>query len=288
MFLKPLCLAALAHLVVCWPPDRTSQVTTWPTQEFVTEDFKVPRIASSKLGDTAPGYLFFTMGGGGANVTNLMIMTEDGQLVWRPERTRIAATNFHVQTYKGRDVLTYFDGNGDIANTGQWRVLDQSYREIYRVCGAELNITTESRGRCKLNLHETRMSYRSTLLATGHDVRPANLSSVGGPEDGWVVDNVIYEIDIPTEKVLFSWSSWEHRDELPLNLSHNNISHPNLGWRGHDGSSKDSPYDFTHVNSVDLVGDDYLISSRYYWSAIMINRNGSVKWYLEVSATAPT
>lgn len=259
--------------------DLSSEEVTWPSQVYVTENFTVPRAAVSKLGPTAPGYLFYDISGVGSNTTSPLITTEMGQLIWRPQQN-ISSSNFHVQTYKGQSVLTFLDGNSDSPNVGKFIMLDHSYQELYTVCGGFLNITTESNETCKLNVHETRISHRNTLLALGHNIRPADLTSLGGPKNGWIVDNLVFEFDIPTSKLLFSWSFYDHRNELPLSLSHNKISHPNLG---DNGTSKSRPYDFAHLNTVDLVGDDYLISARYFWAAIMLKPNGHVKWFLEVS-----
>lgn len=234
-------------------------------------------MAISKLGETAPGYLFFGMNGGGIGTKSPVIMTQDGQLVWRSEED-FQTTVFRVQQYRNESVLTYYTGNDDRPNTGTFVILDQSYNKIHEVCGAAVNINPDSNGTCKLNLHEVRISHRDTLLALGHDNRRANLSFLGGPEDGWIKDNLVFEFDIETDKLLFSWSAWDHRDELPLNMSYNLVTNPN---RGFDGTSFEKAYDFQHMNAVDLVGDDYLVSSRFYSSAIMLNSSGNVKWYLQ-------
>ena len=275
---KTFAVATVVQVAMCQEAEMSSMNIKWPSQLYVTENFTVPRPAVAKLGPTAPGYIFFGISGVGSNTTSPMITTEDGQLIWRPE-TNIDSTNFHVQQYKNQSVLTYFAGNSDSANVGQFVVLDHTYTKIYDVCGGFLNITTESNETCKLNLHETRISPRNTLLTLGHNIRPANLTFIGGPENGWIIDNLVLEFDIPTSKLLFRWSWWEHRDELPISLSHNKIQTPNLGQ---DGTSKDKPYDFTHLNTVDMVGDGYLINSRYYWAVVRLDKYGHVEWFLEV------
>lgn len=55
------------------------------------------------------------------------------------------------------------------------------------------------------DLHDFVITANDTALVTIYDPIPADLSSVGGPELGWLYDGVFQEIDIATGKLLFEW-----------------------------------------------------------------------------------
>jgi hypothetical protein len=111
---------------------------------------------------------------------------------------------------------------------------------------------------------------------TANNVTQADLSSVGGPTDGWIVNPFVYEIDIATNNVLFEWNVLEHLDELPFTFS----LYP-LGSEGFTGTRQDLAWGYFHINSVSLFQDGYIISSRYLCSAIAIAADGCVKWVLQ-------
>lgn len=71
-----------------------------------------------------------------------------------------------------------------------------------------------------------------------------DLSSVGGPVDGWYLNALIQEIDIATGHVLFNWTSFDH---IALDESYNNLT-----VTGEGGSSA-NPWDAVHINSIDKV-----------------------------------
>lgn len=98
---------------------------------------------------------------------------------------------------------------------------------------------------------------------------PADISSVGGPEDGWLWDGTFQEVDIETGEVLFEWRASEHIgfDEA-------------IRGREGNGEDEDHPWDFFHINSVDKDSKgNFLISSRYMGSLTYINgTSGEVIW----------
>lgn len=99
---------------------------------------------------------------------------------------------------------------------------------------------------------------------------PADLRVLDGPEDGYVWDGVFQEIDIETNELLFEWRASEH-----FAFEDNQ--------RGfHNGKSKDAPWDFFHINSVDKdERGNYLVSSRYMACIAYIDgRSGDVIWKL--------
>lgn len=98
-----------------------------------------------------------------------------------------------------------------------------------------------------------------------------------GPSDGWVYDTKFLEIDIATQDIVFEWSAIEAG--IPFNLSK---TRPVGGMAG-NGTSQSSPWDWFHTNSVQSVGDKYLVNSRHCWSTFMLDSTGKVEWYIDGS-----
>jgi hypothetical protein len=104
--------------------------------------FTAPRVAGSKLGATSPGLLFITLFGQGTNSTAPLIMTEQGQLVWLPESSFLAA-NFGIQELNGIRVINYWNGsiNGNIGvGYGSVHILDSAYNTLHEICAADIDI----------------------------------------------------------------------------------------------------------------------------------------------------
>lgn len=119
------------------------------------------------------------------------------------------------------------------------------------------------------DLHEFNILGTSAVI-TVYEIIPADLSAVGGPEDGWIYDGLFQEIDIATGKLLFQWRASDHykvEDSFaPLEGK---------------GGSEDDAWDFFHINAVDK--DDrgnYYISARYMHTITCISPTGQVNWIL--------
>lgn len=87
-----------------------------------------------------------------------------------------------------------------------------------------------------------------------------------------MLDSLFFEIDIPTGQVLFRWSAWENRSVLSPSRSHA------------AGPVDGKPWDFCHMNSVDDVGGDFLLSCRYYWDVFMVEGTLNVSWRIEITS----
>ena len=104
------------------------------------------------------------------------------------------------------------------------------------------------------------------MLVTIYNVTRADLSSVGGPKDGWVSNSLAVELDIDTSEPLFIWDPLKH---VPLNASHN----PSDG----SGSNSSDPWEWFHMNSIQSVNGGYLVNSRQTWSSYFINKQGGIE-----------
>jgi hypothetical protein len=121
------------------------------------------------------------------------------------------------------------------------------------------------------DLHDFQITSNDTALLMIYDPIPMDLSSIGGPELGWMYDGVFQEVDLETGELLFQW----HVSDF----YHPGDSYAPIGDSGHGRSSG---YDHSHINSVDK--DDqgrYLVSIRHLYTVACIDgTTGEVLWSL--------
>jgi hypothetical protein len=191
-----------------------------------------------------------------------MILDQAGGLVWfKPLPAHVSASNFRVQEYAGRPVLTWWQG--DITERGFGLgtdvIADSSYTKVAQVKAGD---------GLQADLHDFQLTPRGTALITAYDPILCDLSAVGGPADGAVNDGVVQEVDVRTGLVRLQWTSIDH---VGLGESYERAA-SSLAW----------PYDFFHVNSVGLDPDGgLLVSARNTWAVYDVDRrSGQIVWRL--------
>ncbi len=208
--------------------------------------------------DTAPGYIFIAPKNGpgevGPGQDGCMILDNDGQPVWLRllQNEDMDVMNFRAQRYKGETVLTWWEGLHTGYGQGEYVICDRSYREITRVSAGN---------GYEGDHHEFLITPEDTALITIYSKVPRDLSGLGGPVDGVVLDGIVQELDIETGEVLFEWHSLEH-----------------VGLE----ESYTKPYDYFHINHIDVYDEDHLlISSRTTSTVYKVSRKrGEVVWRL--------
>lgn len=251
---------------------------TWPYQVFKSSPFQPPYLDITRNGQPlGPGLLIFApwqavVGEVLAKEMAPLIMTDDGQLVWNGPSNY--TFNFRAATYQGAPILTLWTGNVTLDaysghGYGNVTFLDASYNPILTVC-PQLDLVTPdgTKPRCDGDLHESFVTDRGTLLVTAYNTTQADLSSIGGPTNGWIGNSLFFELDPTDGSVLFRWSAIEH---IPINET----KFPLAG----QGVNQSAPFDYFHINSVVNIGKDgYLIGSRHLWTAYLINSTGGIDW----------
>ncbi len=191
----------------------------------------------------------------------LLIAERGGDVAWFSPQSQV--WDFNVQSYKGKPVLTWWHGRtGAIYGRGNCYIADSSYAQIAEVkCGNGL----------MADMHEFNLTSQGTALVDAYMPQKADMSSVGGKKNGVVAAGVVQEIDIATGDVIFEWNSLDH---VPLTES---MSMPANG-----SGTSDRPYDYFHINSIDVAWDgDLLVSSRDASAVYKVGRrDGQVKWRL--------
>jgi hypothetical protein len=210
----------------------------------------------------APGEIFVAPYSGPGQA-GPMILDQSGGLVWFDAlRGSDSAANFRVQEYQGQPVLTWWQG--DISDhgfgLGEDVIDDASYRTIARVSGGNGH---------PADLHEFQLSAHGTALLTAYAPILCDLSAAGGPSEGAVVDSVLQEVDVRTGLVRFEWTSLDH---VGLGESYERARSSTTTW----------PFDFFHINSINLDPDgSLLVSARNTWTVYEIDaRSGRVLWRL--------
>ncbi|KAJ7720838.1 ASST-domain-containing protein [Mycena metata] len=197
------------------------------------------------------------------------IYKSNGELVWA-DSTFGNCYDFNVQMYDGRQYLTLWVGAGSAA-TGQQMgfgtvlMMNSNYEVVMNVSAANPEGT---------DLHEFNIvkPENKTALVTAFHTIPMDLSSIGGPVEGWYSNGVIQEVDIATGAILFNWTTFDH---ISLLESYNNLTLTG------QGASEALPFDAVHINSIDKDKDgNFIISARHSQAIYKIAANGTILWRL--------
>jgi hypothetical protein len=168
------------------PPFDTAKPATDPdVQGFRSRpDLRPPAVAvSTRSAAASPGKIFIAPKRGATQV-GPMILDENGELVWfHPLDGDRQAFDFRVQEFRGRSVLTWWEGRMAVyRGAGVGRIVDGSYREV---------ATVRPANGYDLDAHEFVLTPRGTALVMSYVPVPWDLSKVGGRADGIVEDNVV-------------------------------------------------------------------------------------------------
>ncbi|KAF2719057.1 hypothetical protein K431DRAFT_273471 [Polychaeton citri CBS 116435] len=230
--------------------------------------------------EVEPGYLFVAPFAGLPDTTTAQhgprqagpyIFRDNGDLVWSSYGIySIWSANFQVGQWNGRDILFSFEGDhnpGYGHGHGHITFLDQHYETIRELRAGNHKLADK---------HEFHIVDQETGLIQVYQPVPRDLTEWGAsPEQQWIVNAIIQELDISTGQLLFEWASLDHvqPDEAILPI--------NPGQAGSGYNSSDA-WDYFHINSVDKDADgNYLISARDACAVHKINgTDGSIIWRL--------
>ena len=236
-----------------------------PTQHFLSRpDLKPPPVRV--LGDpaaAAPGYVFLAPK---MKVVQAgpMILDNRGDVVWFKPLDTHGVSDFRVQRYRGKPVLTWWRGQAPMGvGRGRYVIYDDTYHQI-----AQVRAGHGYAG----DIHEFMISRRNTALFPVYHQLPVDLTSVGGPKEGRIFDGIFQEVDIPTGRVLFEWHSW------PAVGLKESYAPPPKAAQG----KKAPPYDYFHINSIEVEPNgNFLISARNTHALYEIDRKtGRILWRL--------
>jgi hypothetical protein len=205
----------------------------------------------------------------GPGQTGPTIYDPTGQLVYfKPLPANTFATDVRVQSYRGRRVLTWWQGtiSHHGFGLGEGEIYSTAYRHVATVRAGD--------GLAE-DLHELTLTPSGTALITAWKPLYCNLSALGGRAVAGVYDSVFQEIDVRTGLVMYEWDSIEH---VPLSATYMPVHGASVAW----------PYDWFHLNSIAPEGDgSLLISSRATWAVYDLDAaTGQIRW--QVGGRTPT
>lgn len=122
------------------------------------------------------------------------------------------------------------------------------------------------------DIHEFHITPDDTALMTVYYPSPADLTSVGGPQDGWLLDSIFQEIDVESGELIFEWHASHH-------ITVDSTMRTAMG--SDDGTTPSSGLDYFHINSIDKdhLGN-YIISARHTHQILCISPQGETLWIL--------
>jgi hypothetical protein len=209
--------------------------------------------------DPAAGDIF-TETSSGPGRYGPVIYTPQGQLVWFDQLSGgLNAEDLNVQEYDGQRDLTFWEGNVLSLGYGQGNdiVMNSAYRTV---------ATVQAGNGLRADLHEFQIEPDGVAYITAVNAVRCNLASAGGSADGVILDSTLEAIDMKTGLVRWQWHSLDH---VPADQSETSPS-PN------------SPWDWFHLNSIDLEpGGDVFISARNTWAGYQLQAGtGVIAWRL--------
>ena len=157
-------------------------------------------------------------------------------------RVKTVAINFRRQRFAGQPVLTWWEGAITSIGTGRGENLIVD-------AGYRTVARVGAGNGYQADVHEFLLTAKGTALITVYDEKTVDLSQ---------------EVDVKSGKVLFEWHSLDH---IPLTDSYSPLL---------------DPFDYFHVNSIDVDLDGNLLLSARNTSAVYkIDRaSGEVMWTL--------
>jgi EmrB/QacA subfamily drug resistance transporter len=190
-----------------------------------------------------------------------LILDGNMQPLWfKPVSEQDVASNLEKQTYEGKPVLSWWQGNvtgtGEI-NSGEDVVVNQHYQTVATLKGKDGWVLT---------LHAMDIRGDDAWVTANKNV-PANLSKEGGVNNGVLVESAVQEYDLRTGKLVYTWNASDH-----IPLSQSKTQPPTNGFG----------YDAYHVNAVQILGNGKMLVSMRNTSAIyMVDiSSGKILWTL--------
>jgi hypothetical protein len=251
--------ASTGEPVASTPAQGSSAAKPPATQCFHSSSLRPPVVSVSTPDvDAGSGDIFVDASGGAED--GPMILDSEGRLVWfDPLPTGALAEDVNEQSYQGQPVLAFWQGQvASGYGLGDDLILNSSYHTVATVHAGE---------GYQADLHEFQITPEGTALITVYQPVQADLSSIGGTRHGTVLDSIVHEIDIKTDRVLWEWHALGH---VPLSASE--TGKPTAA----------TEYDYFHINSIQqLDNGNLLVSARNTWAVYEISRNtGKVVWTL--------
>lgn len=250
-----------------YPTANTTDFANLPSAPADSQSFyTLPSMRAPIMTVTAPDRdptagEILTTNGPGPGQYGPLIYTPQGRLVWFDQLPNgVAAEDLSVQAYAGQPALTWWRGHVLSLGFGQGEdvVMNSHYQTVARVSGGN---------GLGADLHDFRLAAHDVAYITAFNPIRCDLAQVKGARDGAIIDTAIQEIDMRTGLVRWEWHSLDHVAAADSEV---------------EASTDSSPWDWFHLNSIDVQpGGNLLISARSTWAAYQLQGGtGTVLWRL--------
>lgn len=230
--------------------------------------------------ETSSGFVFLAPYSFSSNAMygqpGALIVDNGGNPLWfRPlDSPNLMNTDFRVQKLYGEPVLTFWQGTlatspaytnsppGSSEPGSCYYIVDNTYTVLHTVSAKKGWIA---------DIHEFLITPANTALFLSTKAIPMDLTPYGGPQDGYVQDFAIQEIDLQTGELIFFWDALEH---IPLTDSYEAAS---------SATSSSNIWDAYHLNSIGLTGNatEIVVSGRNTWTIYTIDKTtNNILWQL--------
>ena len=189
-----------------------------------------------------------------------MIVDGGGNLVWFRQLTPPeVAANLRVQKYRGRKVLTWWEGTVTPAafGVGGGVIADHAYNIIR---------TVHAGNGYPMDLHEFELTKEGDALFSVYSPIRVHLPGTPAGTLSPLLDSIVQEVDIKTGLVVWEWHSYGH---IPLETSQAT-------------PQNSATYDAFHINAIQaLKNHRILISARDTSGVYKVDRaSGRILWTL--------
>ncbi|KAI0813004.1 Arylsulfotransferase-domain-containing protein [Xylaria sp. FL0064] len=232
-----------------------------PYQTYYSSPLRSPRFLVNtwnKNATTSGSHIFLSPANDGQKPSPMILSSKDLSLVYvDPEWN--GGTDARMQFHDGNAYLTFwsgydFKGHG----TGGGVMLDPNYNLYKNLTTTGLITGADS--------HDFKMTNDGGAIMNNYHEIYTDLTPIGGPSNGSLLDCAFQEIDVETGEVRFTWKATDH-----FNLTES-LADPY--------SDTEGGFDWFHMNAISKTVDgNYLISIRHLRTVALINgTDGSRIW----------
>ncbi|KAK3684457.1 hypothetical protein LTR37_020265 [Vermiconidia calcicola] len=242
----------------------------YPTRSFYTSPFTPPLSSRAKWDavcnaeNEVGGLVLGELHGSAVRHKGPIITDLKGNLIWFDD-TYESASNLKVQTWKGKQYLTFWAGSrAEGSGQGQYYMLDDHFNLAKTVAAVGDGLYGD--------IHEFKITADDTALMTVYQRNEMDLSGISNTRvSGPILDSIIQEVDIDTGRLVFKWRASDS-DHLG-NGYYLKTSHGEL-------ADDTDAYDYFHLNSIEkTLAGDYLISVRHMHLIVLVSgKTGDILW----------
>lgn len=232
-----------------------------PNQTYFSSPLKSPRFLVNewdKNASTSGSHIFLAPAIPGQKPSPMILSSEDLSLVYADPDWN-GGTDTRMQIHDGKPYLTFWSGFDQKGHgTGGGVMVDASYNEYKNLTTTGLITGADS--------HDFKMTNDGGAIMNNYHVIYTDLTSIGGPENGALLDCAFQEIDVDTGDIRFTWKATDH-----FNLTES------LADKYTD---VETGFDWFHMNAISKTVDgNYLLSIRHLRTVALINgTDGSRIW----------